>query len=179
MRQRTILVLLQRAWPGDNAQVVNTSAAPMEDAKTLLERAKERAAKLKLPYAGALLPSEAHQLLQSAGDARIVDVRSRAEWDWVGRIPDAVMIEWNSWPSGERNPAFLDELKARMPKTTAPALFICRSGARSHHAAAAAAQAGYTNAINVLEGFEGDKDAQGHRNSVGGWRAAGLPWEQS
>ncbi len=151
----------------------------MEDPKALLERARERAAKLKLPYAGAFLPREAHEFLKSLPDARLVDVRTRAEWDWVGRIPDALMIEWNSWPSGERNPAFVEELKARVPKTTAPTLFICRSGARSHHAAAAAAPSGYTSAFNVLEGFEGDKNDEGRRNSVGGWRAAGLPWEQS
>jgi rhodanese-related sulfurtransferase len=151
----------------------------MEEAEVLLQRARERAAKMKLPYAGALLPREAHQLLQALRDARLVDVRSRAEWDWVGRIPEAVMIEWNTWPSGERNPAFVDELKARVPKITAPTLFICRSGARSHNAAGAASQAGYTNAFNVLEGFEGDKNENGQRNTVGGWRAAGLPWEQS
>jgi len=58
-----------------------------------------------------------------------------------------------------------------------PVLFICRSGARSHNAAMLANQAGY-EAYNVLEGFEGDRDPQGHRNTVGGWRAAGLPWVQ-
>jgi rhodanese-related sulfurtransferase len=156
-----------------------TRGYSMEDADFLLKRARERAVALKLPYAGALLPQEAHELLAVQPDARLVDVRTRAEWDWVGRIPGAVMIEWNNWPAGERNPAFVDELKAKVPKTTAPTLFICRSGARSHHAAAAAAQSGYTNAVNVLEGFEGDKDERGRRNTVGGWRAAGLPWEQS
>ena len=58
-------------------------------------------------------------------------------------------------------------------------MFMCRSGARSHAAAAAAKQLGYTEAYNVLEGFEGDKDPLGHRNTVGGWRKAGLPWVQS
>jgi len=57
-------------------------------------------------------------------------------------------------------------------------MFLCRSGARSHQAAQAAMQAGYANAYNILEGFEGDKDANGHRNTVGGWRFAGLPWIQ-
>jgi rhodanese-related sulfurtransferase len=151
----------------------------MENANSLLERARQRAQSMKLPYAGALLPSEAHELLGRIPEARLVDVRTRAEWDWVGRIPDAVMIEWNSWPSGDRNPAFMEELRARVPQTTAPALFICRSGARSHAAAAMAAQSGYANAFNVLEGFEGEKNAEGRRSTVGGWRASGLPWEQS
>ena len=77
-----------------------------------------------------------------------------------------------------RNPQFLDQLQARVPKTEAPVMFLCRSGARSHQAAVVATQAGYPNSYNILEGFEGDKDAQGHRNSVGGWRVAGLPWAQ-
>jgi rhodanese-related sulfurtransferase len=151
----------------------------VEDAVALLARAKERAAKMNLPYAGALLPREAHALLQAVPEAKLVDVRTRAEWDWVGRIPGSVMVEWNAWPSGEKNPDFLGELQSRVPKSAAPLLFICRSGARSHGAAAAATQGGYSNSYNVLEGFEGDKDPQGHRNTVGGWRAAGLPWVQS
>jgi rhodanese-related sulfurtransferase len=151
----------------------------VEDRASLLARARARAEQMALPYAGALLPREAHDLLQGMPEARLVDVRTRAEWDWVGRIPGSIMIEWNAWPSGERNPGFMAELEACVPKSPAPLLFICRSGARSHNAAAVATQAGYPRCYNVLEGFEGDKDAQGHRNSVGGWRAAGLPWVQS
>ena len=112
-------------------------------------------------------------------EAKLIDVRTKAEWDWVGRIPGSVMVEWNAWPSGERNADFIAELQVRVPKSSAPLLFICRSGARSHNAAAAASQAGYPRCYNVLEGFEGDKDAQGHRNTIRGWRAAGLPWIQS
>ena len=151
----------------------------MKDPRSLLDQARKRGREMKLPFAGALLPGEAHQLLRSVPEARIIDVRTQAEWDWVGRIPGAVMIEWNAWPSGERNPRFIEQLKARVPDTSAPTLFICRSGARSHSAAAAAAASGYANAYNVLEGFEGRKDEHGHRNTVAGWRAAGLPWEQS
>ena len=151
----------------------------MDDKETVLARARERAAAMNLPYAGALLPREAAHLLQAVPDAKLVDVRTRAEWDWVGRIPGSVMLEWNTWPSGERNPDFIAELQAKVPRGPAPLLFICRSGARSHSAALAATQAGYPSCYNVLEGFEGDKDAQGHRSSVGGWRAAGLPWIQS
>ena len=151
----------------------------MDDQQALLKRARDRAATMNLPYSGALLPSEASELLQTVPEAKLIDVRTRAEWDWVGRIPGSIMVEWNSWPSGERNPDFVAELRAKVPKSDAPVLFICRSGARSHSAALAATQAGYQNCYNVLEGFEGDKDAQGHRNTVGGWRAAGLPWLQS
>ena len=133
---------------------------------------------MKLPYAGALLPSEAHALMRENSGAKLVDVRTQAEWEYVGRVPQSVLIEWNTYPSGQRNSRFLEELQSKVPKTEAPVLFLCRSGARSHHAAMLATQAGYPNSYNILEGFEGDKDANGHRNTVGGWRVAGLPWVQ-
>ena len=88
------------------------------------------------------------------------------------------MIEWNTYPSGARNPAFLDELRAVAADTEAPVLFICRSGQRSDSTARVAAAAGYTMAFKVLEGFEGPKDSDGHRGVLGGWRKAGLPWVQ-
>lgn len=144
----------------------------------LLERARTRARELNLPYAGAVTPSEAHALREAVPDACLVDVRTRAELEWVGRVPGAVEIEWNTWPGSVRNPEFLKQLEARVPKS-AMVLFLCRSGGRSNSAAAAAAAAGYERSFNILEGFEGDRDAQGHRNTVGGWRKAGLPWEQS
>jgi rhodanese-related sulfurtransferase len=146
--------------------------------ENLLEAAQQRAQSQGLPYAGALLPAEAQALLLKHPEAKLVDVRTRAEWEWVGRVPNALLIEWNTWPGGQPNPDFLDELKARVPDPETPLLFLCRSGARSHNAAATAARAGYRQAINVLQGFEGDKNEKGQRNSVGGWRAAGLPWIQ-
>jgi rhodanese-related sulfurtransferase len=97
--------------------------------REILDLAKVRAEGLERPYQGELTPREAFEIWQAAPGARMVDVRTRAEWDWVGRIPGAVEI-------------------------------------------------GYNNCYNVLEGFEGDKDASGHRNTVGGWRRAGLPWHQ-
>jgi rhodanese-related sulfurtransferase len=133
---------------------------------------------MKLPYAGALLPFEAHTLTQQVPGAKLVDVRTQAEWEYVGHIPDSVLVEWNTYPRGERNREFIEQLQARVAKTEAPVMFLCRSGARSHNAAAAATLAGYPNSYNILEGFEGDKDARGHRSSVGGWRFAGLPWAQ-
>jgi len=144
----------------------------------ILARAKQRAVEKQLPYAGALLPEEACELLKHAPGATLVDVRTQAELYWVGRVPGATAVEWSGYPGGARNPDFLTQLQAAVPKTEAPVMFLCRSGVRSHNAAALATTAGYANCYNVLEGFEGDRDAQGHRNTIGGWRAAGLPWEQ-
>jgi len=143
----------------------------------ILRLAQARAEGLGRPYQGELLPQEAYALLQLAPGAKIVDVRTRAEWDWVGRVPDAVEIEWNQYPGGVRNANFIAELK-RQVDPEALVMFLCRSGVRSIGAASAASEAGYTNCYNVLEGFEGDKDAQGQRGHIGGWRKAGLPWHQ-
>jgi rhodanese-related sulfurtransferase len=143
-----------------------------------LEKARQRAKEAGLPYDGALTPEEAYELLKSTPAAKLVDVRTRAELDWVGRIPGAVEIELLTYPGSRPNPDFVRELEAHVDKD-APVMFICRSGARSHNAATLATQAGFREAYNVLEGFEGDKDGKGHRNTVGGWRAAGLPWTQS
>jgi rhodanese-related sulfurtransferase len=144
----------------------------------ILKAAQQRAQSMGLPYEGALLPKEAYQLLQQAPGAKLVDVRTRAEWDWVGRIPDAVEIELLTYPGSRPNASFVAELERQVDKET-PVMFICRSGGRSHNAALLAQQAGYSQCYNVLEGFEGDKDDQGHRNLKGGWRASGLPWTQS
>ena len=138
--------------------------------------AHERGIKMGLGYAGALLPAEAHKLMQ--GGAALVDVRTRPEILYVGRVPGALMVEWQTYPGNLPNPEFLAELAAAVPKDQ-PVMFICRSGNRSHIAAEVATRAGWKEAYNVLEGFEGDKDAEQHRGTVGGWRKAGLPWIQS
>ena len=145
----------------------------MEDIR---KRAAERAKEMGLPYAGALLPAEAHELMQAG--ARLVDVRTKPEVLYVGRVPGAATVEWQTYPGNQPNPEFIGELAAIAPKDE-PVMFLCRSGARSHAAAAAAMRAGWKETYNVLEGFEGDKDGAGHRNTVGGWRKAGLPWTQS
>lgn len=150
----------------------------MQDVEVILARAKQRAMEKKLPFAGELLPTEAFALLERVPGATLVDVRTQAELYWVGRVPGAATVEWSGYPGGARNPDFLAQFQAAVPVTTAPVMFLCRSGQRSHHAAAQATGAGYPNCFNVLQGFEGDRDARGHRNTVGGWRAAGLPWEQ-
>lgn len=146
---------------------------PMSDIK---RAAAERAGKMGLPYAGALLPAEAHELMKAG--AKLVDVRTKPELTYVGSIPGAVTIEWQTYPGNRPNPEFLGELAA-LTRKDEPVMFICRSGARSHGAAEAAMRAGWRETYNVLEGFEGDKDAEQHRNKVGGWRKAGLPWKQT
>ena len=144
----------------------------------IVKQARERAKQLGLPYEGALTPAEASEFLRQNPSAKLVDVRTRAELDWVGRVPGAVEVELQSWPGGRPNPDFMKQLEEKVGKD-APVLFLCRSGGRSHNAAMMAQQAGYAECYNVLEGFEGDKDDSGHRNNVGGWRHAGLPWTQS
>ena len=143
----------------------------------LLSLAHARAENLGLPYPGALTPAETWQVMQLAPGAKLVDVRTRAELDWVGRVPGAVEIEWKSYPSMQENPNFLAQLKHQVDPE-ALVLFICRSGVRSDSAARLATSAGYANCYNVLEGFEGDKDANNQRNRIGGWRLASLPWYQ-
>ena len=141
----------------------------------LLKLAQTRALEFGLPYSGALTPSEAYEVWQLAPSAKVVDVRTRAELNWVGRIPGAIEIEWMSYPDNQTNTDFLAQLKRQVDPESL-VMFICRSGVRSHQAASLASEAGY-NAYNVLEGFEGDKDAHGQRGKVGGWRHAGLPWK--
>ena len=121
----------------------------------ILSLAQGRGKALERPYQGELTPQEASDLLRLA----------------------AVEIEWNQYPGSTRNPHFLAEFK-RQVDPEALVMFLCRSGVRSIGAAAAATEAGYNSCYNVLEGFEGDKDANGHRNNIGGWRKAGLPWIQ-
>jgi rhodanese-related sulfurtransferase len=138
--------------------------------------AAERGKEMGLSYAGALLPAEAHKLMQAG--AKLVDVRTKPELLYVGKVPGSLTVEWQTYPGNRENPEFLAELAAAVPKDM-PVMFLCRSGVRSHSAAEAATRAGWREAYNVLEGFEGNKDSEQHRSSVGGWRKAGLPWTQS
>jgi rhodanese-related sulfurtransferase len=150
----------------------------MTTIRDILARAQQRGKEMDLPYQGAVTPIEAYELVQRAPGACIVDVRSRAEWDFVGRIPGAIEIEWKTYPGMKPNPDFLAALERQVDRESM-VLFICRSGVRSHDAAALATQRGYRDSYNVLEGFEGDRDGHQHRSTIGGWRAAGLPWVQS
>jgi len=144
----------------------------------LLDTAHSRSQAHSWSFAGALLPHEAHELLHLAPGTRLIDVRSRAELELNGVIPDAVHVEWQSWPGWALNPHFLAQI-AHATDPEGLLLFICRSGARSHRAAAACTGAGRGHCYNVLEGFEGDiNKATGHRNELNGWKHHGLPWTQ-
>lgn len=151
----------------------------MKAADDILAVARDRAASAQLPYAGAVTPREAYELLQLAPHAKLIDVRTNAERDWVGKVdvPDNRQgaVQWNLYPGAAPNPEFSAQLAKQAGKDDI-LLFLCRSGVRSRHAAKLATEQGYKNAFDILEGFEGDKDADGHRKTVGGWCKAGLPW---
>ena len=127
-------------------------------------------------YAGDVTPQVAWQAAQ-AGQATIVDVRTPEEFRFVGSVPGSVLVPWSSGVEMERNAQFVEQLKAQF-SLDEPLLLLCRSARRSVSAAEAATQAGFTQVFNILEGFEGDKDAQGHRGTLQGWRFLGLPWVQ-
>jgi rhodanese-related sulfurtransferase len=149
----------------------------LSESETILVRAAGRGAAKRLSYAGEVTPQEAWQLHQLAG-AIIVDVRTEAEYNWVGHVPGTRLIEWKRWRENERNPDFERELIREYSRDDL-LLLLCRSAVRSHHAAEAAASVGFTRVYNILEGFEGDLNADKRRGALGGWRKAGLPWEQS
>ena len=131
------------------------------------------------PYAGAVTPQEAFALLEADVNVKLIDVRTNAERDWVGRvaIPEAQhgAVQWNTYPGGAFNVDFLQQLAGAAQKQDV-LLFLCRSGVRSRHAAKLATENGYQHCFDILEGFEGDKDGNGHRKAVGGWCKADLPW---
>jgi rhodanese-related sulfurtransferase len=136
-------------------------------------------------YAGDVSPSEAWDILTSESDATLVDVRTKAEWTFVG-IPDlsslgkqVATVEWQQFPAMDVNPQFTDAVSDVCESKEAPILFLCRSGQRSRSAAIAMTALGYSRCYNVSEGFEGDKDGERHRGKVGGWKVAGLPWAQN
>ena len=126
-------------------------------------------------YAGDVTPSLAHEWVVS-GRAALVDVRSDAEREWVGFVPGALAIAWKQWPGMQMNPDFDAAIRSAAPGL--PLLLLCRSGVRSIAAARRATELG-REAYNVLEGFEGDPNPDGHRGSLGGWRWRGLPWRQN
>lgn len=143
----------------------------------ILARARERGQAKGLAYFGEVTPQEAWTLAQR-GDARIVDVRTAAEWQYVGHIPGSELIEWRAFGAVAPNPEFVNALAAKASRDDT-VLLLCRSAQRSHAAAALAAAAGFNRVLNILEGFEGDIDEHGHRGNRGGWRKAGLPWKQT
>ena len=135
-------------------------------------------------YAGDISATEAWAQLKADPKAQLVDVRTVAEWNFVG-LPDISSLgrqvhclEWQSFPSGARNPGFVIEASQALGDKTAPVLLLCRSGARSRAAAIALTEAGFAQAFNIAGGFEGDMDDEGHRGTQSGWKAENLPWRQ-
>ncbi len=135
-------------------------------------------------YAGEILPPETWKMLAEDPAATLIDVRTRAEWVYVG-VPDlgrlgkqVVFVEWIDFPGKNLNPAFTGQIGAACPDKDAPLLFICRSGIRSKKAAIAMTALGHGACYNVTTGFEGDPDDSKHRGSKGGWKVDGLPWVQ-
>jgi rhodanese-related sulfurtransferase len=134
-------------------------------------------------YAGDVAPSDAYVELQADPLAVLVDVRTRAEWNYVG-LPDltqvgkrVVFCEWQHFPDGSLNGSFVEQLQEAGVVEGVPVYFLCRSGVRSVAAAKAATAAGLGPAYNVSDGFEGQLGRDGHR-SLSGWKAEGLPWRQ-
>jgi rhodanese-related sulfurtransferase len=140
-------------------------------------------------YAGDIDIAEAWDLLNGEPKAQLVDVRTVAEWNFVG-LPDigglnrqVHCVEWQAFPTMQPNPDFVAQasqaLQAAGAGPDTPILFLCRSGARSRAAAKAMTRQGFTKAYNIASGFEGDLDGERHRGGMNGWKAAGLPWKQS
>ncbi len=129
-------------------------------------------------------PTATWQALREDPHAQLVDVRTDAEWNYVG-VPDLsaagkqpVLIAWQNFPSMQVNQGFLDALRKAGATPDMNLYFLCRSGARSMAAAQAAIGAGFANSFNIFDGFEGPPDEEGHRGTVAGWKAEGLPWQQ-
>lgn len=133
-------------------------------------------------YAGDLSPAESYRLLERDPTAVLIDVRTRPEWQYVG-VPalagrETIFLSWQDYPEMKPHADFAAAVAAAGVGRDQPVLLLCRSGVRSRSAAIALTAAGYREAYNVAEGFEGALDDKGHRGKVGGWKKAGLPWRQ-
>ena len=147
----------------------------MNNNEQILQVAQQRAMQNNLLYAGALTPREAFDVIENNQNAVLVDVRSLAELELVGWIPNAKHIEWAFYPGMVANAEFAAQLQARVDKD-ATVVFMCRTGGRSHNAAVVAQQLGYKHVYNMLEGFEGEANSLKQRTLINGWKHAGLPW---
>ncbi len=132
-------------------------------------------------HAGHLSPRETYERLVNSPDAILIDVRTEAEWDYVGwpAVDQLVNIAWQNYPDMTPNTDFVKQVERIDPTREREIFLICRSGVRSDAAASALTRAGFKRCYNVAEGFEGDIDKDGHRSMTGGWKRAGLPWRQS
>lgn len=142
-----------------------------------LEQAREIARQQGTPYAGSLSPIDAWELVLN-DHAILVDVRTQEELKFVGRVPGAAHVAWQTGTALLKNPRFLRELEKAVGGKDTTVLLLCRSGKRSAAAAEAATKACFQSVFNVLEGFEGELDEIGQRGTIGGWRSHGLPWVQ-
>ncbi|MCU1716662.1 rhodanese-like domain-containing protein [Pseudomonas sp. 5P_3.1_Bac2] len=163
--------------PADDLQrPQNLRSVLAQNPEQLLSRGRARGALNQISYAGSLYPPEAWALIE-AGAVQLVDVRTAEELKFVGHVPNALHVAWQTGPAMIKNPRFLRELELKAGRDK-PVVLLCRSGKRSAAAASAAAAAGFSQVFNVLEGFEGDLDTQQQRGESGGWRHWGLPWVQ-
>ncbi len=151
----------------------------MTDIAAILNSARQRQQQAGWPYAGAVTPAEAMALLSADSRVKLLDVRTQAERDWIGRVaipaPQHFAVQWSLYPGGAKNADFLAQLEAIAGQDDGLRM-QCRSGVRSRSAAEAATAKGFAHCYDILEGFEGDRDAEGHRKTIGGWCHAGLPW---
>ncbi len=138
----------------------------------------------ELKYAGDLSPAESWALLNNEPGAELIDVRTEAEFSYVG-LPDLSaigkdlrLICWKVFPSMDTNASFEKEVEQLAAEKDQPLMFLCRSGVRSRSAAHAMTARGFSRCYNVTEGFEGDHDGDKHRGTVNGWKVRGLPWVQ-
>ena len=138
-----------------------------------------------LGYAGDISPSQAWQMLVDNPNTVLVDVRTPEEWAFVG-VPNlegigrkVCGVPWAIYPNMSLNPAFIEHVKDQAgPDKNTPMVLLCRSGVRSVFAARALTEAGFTSCFNILDGFEGNPDDNGHRGKCSGWKADGLAWQQ-
>jgi rhodanese-related sulfurtransferase len=132
-------------------------------------------------HQGDISAAESYQRLKNNANAVLIDVRTQPEWTFVGvpLVDRLVRLAWQVFPVMQINERFVEEVEALGLPKDQEILCICRSGARSSSAASALTEAGFSNCWNVAAGFEGDKDADGHRGKINGWKASGLPWVQS
>ena len=136
-------------------------------------------------YAGNTTPTETWKILKNDEYSILIDVRSAAEWAYVGVTDlasidkEAITIEWKSFPNMVINPDFINQVKQVCASPEIKIFSLCRSGQRSVATSRVLTEAGFKNCYNVLEGFEGDKDIKEHRGCNGGWKFCGLPWKQN
>ncbi len=136
-------------------------------------------------YAGDLTPEETWEILKNEESAVLIDVRTAAEWNYVGVADlsslskEQLTISWVTFPGNQKNENFVTEVESVCLDKEAKVISICRSGVRSIATSKTLTEAGYTQAYNVLEGFEGNKNDDEHRGNVGGWKVRGLPWKQN